>query len=72
MSTSKKIRSTKTQICIAVMFSCECTSENGNTVKTKSVGSGGSAEMPTNVQYLVHNCTHMSINVSQQKAVEQP
>jgi len=35
MSNSKKIRSAKTQICIAVMISCECTSENGNSEKRK-------------------------------------
>jgi len=34
MSTSKKIRSSKMQKYMAVMISCECTSENGNTVKS--------------------------------------
>jgi hypothetical protein len=34
MLTSMEIRSAKMKICIAVMISCECTSENGNTIKS--------------------------------------
>jgi hypothetical protein len=35
MSTSMRIRSAKMQICIAMMIYCECTSENGNTMKSE-------------------------------------
>jgi hypothetical protein len=31
----KENKSTKTQMCIVMMISCECTSENGNRAKSK-------------------------------------
>jgi hypothetical protein len=42
-----KIRSGKTKICVAVIISCECTIENGRTMKSVNVTSSGSAEMLT-------------------------
>jgi hypothetical protein len=44
-----KTRSAKTQVCITVKVSCECTSENVNTMKSKNVTNSGSAEMLTKI-----------------------